>query len=173
VYCQAREPDVGPGARCGGFEIEHFRPQSRFRKLVNRYGNLAWSCAECNAAKGDAWPSDEERELGYGFPEVDAALGDHLEVLDDLVKPRTRPGEYLVDTVNLNSRLHQRRRERRRTAERRLTTLGNILTARRKNMTAAECSAFEAELNAIRHQLFGDPWDAVERCPCAATPKAR
>lgn len=173
VYCLAAEPEVAPGAKSGGFEIEHFRPQARFRKLTNSYDNLAWACASCNAAKGDTWPTDAEVAEGYGFPDLDAALAEHLEVQGDVVVPLTRAGEYLLVEVNLNSRLHVERRQKRSLAKHRIETLRKVLAAKEEALSTAVRQALQTELDDLEHRLFGEPWDAVASCGCGVTPSSR
>ena len=67
VYCQSHETEVGPGAKYGGFEIEHFRPQEKFSALAARYDNLLWACRACNKEKRHKWPLPEEIAKGYEF----------------------------------------------------------------------------------------------------------
>lgn len=173
VYCLSAEPEVGQGAKCGGFEIEHFRPQARFRKLTNSYPNLAWACAACNSAKGDTWPTDAEAALGHAFPEIDAPLADHLEVQAEVVVPLTLAGEYLRDQVNLNSRLHKERRRRRSFEKQRIETLRKVLAAKVGTLPGDVSLALQTELDELERQLFGEPWDAIASCACAATPNSR
>ena len=51
-YCEAYIPDWGTGK-----QVEHFRPQSAFRALINEWSNLLLACATCNSSKGDAFPT--------------------------------------------------------------------------------------------------------------------
>ena len=44
-------------------EIDHFRPKSKFPKLVYCWTNWIFACHECNHAKLDKWPSE-----GYVYP---------------------------------------------------------------------------------------------------------
>src|SRR4051794_40950173 len=67
VYCRTSEVEVRPVSPHGGFEIEHFRPQSRFKKAADRYQNLYWSCRLCNARKGEKWPNVAELQRGCRF----------------------------------------------------------------------------------------------------------
>jgi len=50
VYCLKRE-QWGLVRRI--YDIDHFLPQARHPTAVLEYGNLLYSCATCNAAKGD------------------------------------------------------------------------------------------------------------------------
>lgn len=40
---------------CRG-EVEHFRPKSRFPKLVYQWSNWLFVCHDCNHMKGEKWP---------------------------------------------------------------------------------------------------------------------
>ncbi|HLK56965.1 MAG TPA: HNH endonuclease [Chthonomonadaceae bacterium] len=67
AYCLIHEFFVGGEA---GFEIDHHRPlHGPYARpdLEAVYTNLYWSCSECNANKGDTWPSPEEYEMGVRF----------------------------------------------------------------------------------------------------------
>ena len=47
---------------CKG-EVEHFRPKSKFPKLVYEWVNWVLACHDCNNAKSDKWPAG-----GYVYP---------------------------------------------------------------------------------------------------------
>jgi len=69
VYCLSTEREVAPTDNFGAFEIDHFRPQTSFRRLRSSYSNLLWSCHACNRAKGDNWPTAAELAQGMRFPD--------------------------------------------------------------------------------------------------------
>ena len=50
------------------FEIDHFKPKSKFEDLKHEYSNLVYSCKNCNMFKSSYWASDSpdifETELG-------------------------------------------------------------------------------------------------------------
>ena len=43
------------------YQVEHFAPFSRFKKLKNVYDNLLYSCRTCNGAKSNKWPSSSPK----------------------------------------------------------------------------------------------------------------
>src|SRR5437879_2084972 len=73
AYCLLHEGDpYGGGFR--HFQIDHFRPRIKFPELTNTYSNLYYSCAWCNGAKSQKWPSDVEHTHGFVF--VDPCVED-------------------------------------------------------------------------------------------------
>lgn len=48
-YC---EEETAPGT------LDHFRPKSKFPKLVYEWSNWVFACQPCNQSKGDKWPDD-------------------------------------------------------------------------------------------------------------------
>ncbi|PWY54324.1 NinG family protein [Legionella qingyii] len=54
-YCQTREPEIG-GSK-NSFQIDHYKPKSKFPDLINNYENLIYACRACNGYKSDYWPS--------------------------------------------------------------------------------------------------------------------
>ncbi len=94
AYCHQPE---GPTAPASYFGVDHFRPKSKFPKLVCRYFNLMYACNECNRYKGEAWPSLDERRTGKRLlhPCRDD-FSEHLTVSADtgLTHPKTQAGEY-------------------------------------------------------------------------------
>ena len=61
VYCNVRESEMG-GSK--NFQIDHYRPASRFPELKCEYSNLYYSCPDCNRSKRAYWPSKIKRSLG-------------------------------------------------------------------------------------------------------------
>lgn len=55
VYCAIPEAAWG-GFR--NFQVEHYRPKSRFTLLTNRIENLFYCCAVCNSFKREDWPNE-------------------------------------------------------------------------------------------------------------------
>jgi HNH endonuclease len=64
AYCLLHE--LLAGGR-DNFELDHFRPKSRFPELIDNFFNLYYSCHVCNLFKGNAWPSEVMTKLGYRF----------------------------------------------------------------------------------------------------------
>jgi hypothetical protein len=170
VYCQSHETEVGPGAKYGGFEIEHFKPQEKFSALATRYDNLLWACRACNGAKWHKWPSAEEIARGYEFvdPSRDV-LGDHLELYNQRVVPKTTAGAYMVDEIDLNSPIHRYRRERRTTATKRFRSVDALANAARDagTLSPERLNELLQDLQSIRSEILPTaPHDAPSSCLC-------
>lgn len=60
VYCAIHESSFG-GFR--NFHVEHYRPKSKFKKLLNDINNLYYACAICNTFKSDDWPAEPKKDL--------------------------------------------------------------------------------------------------------------
>ncbi len=104
AYCERPESLFGGGEF---FEIDHFRPTSRFRELVNEYSNLYYSCGKCNRYKGSSWPSENLMERGFRFsdPCAEDMYITHLsEDEDGRLEAVTPCGQYTVDHIGLNRR---------------------------------------------------------------------
>jgi hypothetical protein len=86
------------------FQLDHFRPVSRFPGLEREFLNLYYACYPCNHIKRAQWPTPEQHSDGYGF--VDFCrhdLDDHFEEAPDGTwRPLTRAGEFTLEALNLN-----------------------------------------------------------------------
>ena len=72
-------------------EVDHFRPKTRFPKLVYRWSNWVYACTKCNRRKRDRWPS-------YGFVDPCAqsvAASPESYFTFDIETGRVRPVEGL------------------------------------------------------------------------------
>ena len=113
AYCLIHEADY-QGHESS--QVDHFRPQSRFRALARKYANLHYACLLCNkrSRKGDNWPSDDEAQRGERF--VDPCSEDweeHVEFLEDgAVRALTPAGDYAVRTLDLDRDQLRRHRKR-------------------------------------------------------------
>ena len=173
-YCLAGESEVGPGQDYGGFEIDHFRPVSRFRQFSRKYRNLLWCCHTCNRAKSDTWPTAQEEKAGFRFPDPHReALGTHIELVGLLVRPLggSTIGAYVIETIRLNSAVHQRIRKRRNLLNAFVRNCEGLLArhhARGTITDGPELVEMRASLNAAKSEL-GDfvPWDAPVSCECS------
>jgi 5-methylcytosine-specific restriction endonuclease McrA len=180
VYCLAFEAEVGPGARYGGFEIEHFRPKAagKFPHLRNDYRNLFWACRACNGAKGSTWPNQREEARGYRFIDPNKeGLGAFLRIDgDDIVEVGVDPASrYTIEAIKLDSNLHVRRRRTRRETIRRAVLLEATAAQVRADNSNPESVALAEkvmrEAKAIVAVLTGArPWDAPDECLCALPP---
>ena len=104
-YCERRFEPVGELQS----SVDHFRPRSRFPRLVYEWDNWVSCCQRCNFAKADQWP-----DTGY----VDPCAADLLELPEEhfdyapltgeiVVKPgltrdARRKAENTIDDLGLN-----------------------------------------------------------------------
>lgn len=81
------------GKRC--FQIDHFKPESKYPELENEYSNLVYCCSYVNRAK---WDDDNPNYLDP----CDVDFNLHFE-RDDLgfIKAKTPQGQYMVEHMNL------------------------------------------------------------------------
>src|SRR5438034_528748 len=129
AYCTGHETELGGEDH---FEIDHFRPKSKFPRHINNYNNLYYACRGCNkrGAKGEQWPSLALRRAGYRFfdPVQENAYVMHLrELPSGRLRDRTRVGDYSIKKLRLNRDglvlLRKKRRQMRRLLHRELRTL--------------------------------------------------
>jgi uncharacterized protein (TIGR02646 family) len=100
AYCLLHERLAG-GAE--NFELDHFKPKSRYPDLTHVYENIYYSCHPCNNIKRDIWPTDELRAKGYRF--VDHCYDDfstHFTEVDGRWEPLTPAGDYSQERLRLN-----------------------------------------------------------------------
>jgi hypothetical protein len=64
AYCERTESYMGGEE---AFEVEHFRPKSKFPDLICTYSNLYYACRRCNGHKSETWPSEETASRGQTF----------------------------------------------------------------------------------------------------------
>lgn len=81
------------GKRC--FQIDHFKPESKYPELENEYSNLVYCCSYVNRAK---WDDDSPNYLDP----CDVDFNLHFE-RDDMgfIKSKTPQGKYMVEHMNL------------------------------------------------------------------------
>jgi hypothetical protein len=171
VYCRTSEAHVQPACKHGAFEIEHLRPVHHFRSLKTIYANLYWSCRACNQAKGECWPSAEEQKAGWRFLDpCEDALAEHLTLDGNRLVARggSKAAEYTIETLNLNSAEHVRRRSERALSRGRVHQLGLLLNALPHDTPEAQRRALEDEVaDLLARFATCIPWDAVITCSCA------
>ncbi len=116
AYCLLHEGDTYGGG-FHNFQIDHFRPRTKFRELINTYSNLYYSCRWCNRAKDETWPSDEEQQRGFAFvdPCVEDLYTTHSKLNPNTGKltARSKPGEYTIREIRLNRRMFKKLRKER------------------------------------------------------------
>jgi hypothetical protein len=92
VYCLFRETWSPQGQ--AAFCVDHVLPKRQFPDQINRYDNLVYVCARCNALKED---------VDLGLDPCQIPLGEHVYVTTQgLVEALTSQGAYLVDILRLN-----------------------------------------------------------------------
>ncbi|MGO4882798.1 MAG: HNH endonuclease [Bryobacteraceae bacterium] len=117
AYCERTELVLG-GEEF--FEVDHFRPVSRFRELEKHYPNLYYSCAKCNRHKAGTWPSDDLIAANFRFADPcqeDMYVEPLREMTGGQLLPLTNCGAYTRDHIRLNRQsLRDWRQFRQRTA---------------------------------------------------------
>jgi hypothetical protein len=178
AYCLSHEREVAPGQAYGGFEVEHFRPESRFPKCRDQYSNLLWACQACNRAKRAQWPTDAEARQGCHFVDpTSEGLGKYVDLQGDrVVSVNTNPaGDYMIEAICLNSPVHKLRRHERKDAAVQVAYLTVLLDRLRNEpvLDPAEVATVEAAIE--RADVTGrPPWDQPIDCVCLpASPGSR
>jgi len=64
VFCLTREVWYPSGQNA--FHVEHLEPRSRAPHLALDYGNLVYSCGDCNSFKQNKWPILDPCRNAYG-----------------------------------------------------------------------------------------------------------
>ena len=98
-------------------EVDHFRPKSRFPKLVYEWENWVFACHNCNHAKGDKWPSGgyvdpcakSKSARPENFCDFDAVTGE-IVPKQGLSQARSHKAQRMIDDLHLNDRHHLQRR---------------------------------------------------------------
>ena len=81
-YCEEYLPNLGPGK-----QVEHFRPQSKYKKLTNDWNNLLLSCETCNSRKSNKFPLDTNGDALLLDPsDCTKDPEQHIEFVVDLVE---------------------------------------------------------------------------------------
>jgi hypothetical protein len=102
AYCERPEEYLGGEE---AFEVEHFRPKSKFPQLDCDYSNLYYACRGCNAHKSETWPSEELAARGMRFAdpcEEDPYVEHLVEHADGSVTGTTPCGIYTAAHVRLH-----------------------------------------------------------------------
>jgi uncharacterized protein (TIGR02646 family) len=86
------------------FELDHFRPKTRFSEQTNDFYNLYYSCHPCNHIKSAKWPPSPLIQQGIGF--VDLCNDDFethfIEQADGRWEGITPSAKYTIDALYLN-----------------------------------------------------------------------
>ena len=108
AYCSMSECE----ALARRFEIDHYEPVSARPDLEKKYDNLMYSCEECNSRKGDICPPPEARENGFRFFRPDQDIRpDHFELSGIRIEPKSQPGDFSIESLDLNRQSPRRIRE--------------------------------------------------------------
>lgn len=158
AYCERTEGYLGGDE---AFEVEHFRPRSKFPDLICAYGNLYYVCRKCNAHKSETWPSDDRIARGVRFadPCVEDAFVDHLRERDDgTLDELTACGSYSSRHIRLDRNELQRWRRLRVEARGDLPRLIQVAQLLEVLVSGTEAGAPEREemaenLAAIRRRI--------------------
>jgi hypothetical protein len=111
AYCTMAESE----AMAIRFTIDHYESRRARPELLNEYGNLMYSCNQCNVLKGSRVPTDEQRAKGYRYfrPDEDV-YGDHFRKNDLRVEYKTPVGYYTLYALDLNRKQLRKLRELRK-----------------------------------------------------------
>lgn len=102
AYCLLHEFWMGGEAN---FELDHFRPVSKFPHLVSSFYNLYYACHVCNHTKHNHWPSEEFAQRGIQLVDLCQDEFDqhyHLHA-DGNLEPLTESAHYTLLLLRLNS----------------------------------------------------------------------
>ena len=86
------------------FELDHFRPRSKFPEFANDYFNLYYACHVCNLLKRDFWPTNDQEATGYHFIDFcGESFSTHfMDTIDGFLVPLTNAAEYTIEKLDLN-----------------------------------------------------------------------
>ena len=86
------------------FELDHFRPQSKFPDLILNFYNLYWACHVCNKTKGNQWPSPKLRGLEVTFVDLcfDDFAAHFVEQANGEWRGKTQSAKYTIESLRLN-----------------------------------------------------------------------
>ena len=88
------------------FELDHFKPKSKFKELITEYTNIYYSCHVCNSRsrKSDHWPSKKLQAKGYRFVDTcKETFSEHFVDENGYWKPISDAGRYTEEIIRLNS----------------------------------------------------------------------
>lgn len=102
VYCSIHEM---PWGGIDHYHIDHFRPQSEFRDLVNTISNLYHACPICNKFKSNDWKNepDDLNRICYPDPS-DHNYSDLFEINTSnyTLEGKYTASNYLINRLYLN-----------------------------------------------------------------------
>jgi len=156
AYCERPEEYLGGEE---AFDVEHFRPRSKFPALDCVYTNLYYACRGCNGHKWETWPSDVQSAQGKGFADPcqeDPYLHHLVENEDGSVNGATPCGTYTTAHIRLHrSDVNRWRRLRAQALVDLpiLTAVAGSLELLRSAASESEREGLEARIEAIRRRI--------------------
>jgi hypothetical protein len=102
VYCSIQE---GPWGGIDHYHIDHFRPQSKFKKLKNKITNLYYACPICNKFKSDDWQGEPDDLNVICYPDPSDHNYTDLFTVDTnnyALKGNYVSANYLINRMYLN-----------------------------------------------------------------------
>ncbi len=163
AYCERPEEYMG-GEEC--FEVEHFRPTSKFPELNSVYTNLYYACRGCNGHKSETWPSEEQATRGMRFADPcasDPYALDLQEEPDGGVSGITPSGAYTKAHIRLNRESVRKWRQLRAQARNDLPIFGalvasleglhNITSGREGDELASQITALKRYIEDAKHRF--------------------
>ncbi|MBS1835090.1 MAG: hypothetical protein JST65_20390 [Acidobacteria bacterium] len=112
------------------FGVEHFKPRSKYPKLIATYSNLLYCCNRCNSIKGEFWPS--RQDLAGGRRLLDPCVDDHAVHLGinpqtGAIVPKSEAGDFFARHLYLDREELLVWRARKAPLQERVRTLEEIL----------------------------------------------
>jgi hypothetical protein len=155
AYCERTEEYLGGDEV---FEVEHFKPKSKFTDLICAYHNLYYACGGCNGHKWETWPSEAQIARGQRFadPCLEDSYVHHLRELEDGdVEELTECGVYSNSHIRLGRPELRRWRRLRNQARQDLPKLTAVARLLEQLIVANQGSDGEAaeQLGAIKRRI--------------------
>lgn len=142
------------------FEVDHFRPSSKFPELRTAYENLYYACRNCNRHKSGTWPSSEQISLGERFADPcmeDPYLSHLREAEGGGLEELTPCGVYSNAHIRLSRSELRTWRLSRRQAREDLPLLRAAEQTLKKALSMfqeeTEQQAIQAQLDALRRRI--------------------
>jgi len=156
AYCERTEEYLGGEE---SFEVEHFKPKSKFPGLTCAYHNLYYACRGYNGHKWETWPSEDQIARGQRFadPCVEDPYVRHLREREDgAVEELTECGIYFNGHIRLGRPALRRWRRLRSEARRDLPMLTAVARLLEQFIVASEGPDRDAateQLGALRRRI--------------------
>lgn len=111
VYCNCTEPEQGGVKK---FQADHYKPQKKFKKLINKYTNLFYCCPDCNRSKWSYWPNMIQKIAKKIIVNpCDFDIDQHIDKTTTTWVGTSKEGEWTVERLRLDSELNVKIRNRR------------------------------------------------------------